>query len=85
MGLAICTIGLRDLKVGIAQQWEGEMIVLRKLGIDRHVIIAAADDGDVLALECFTVGLERATLCGSSAGRRSRIKPQDDLAAGVFL
>lgn len=80
-----CTVVHGHLHVGVGEQREGEVVVLRELGVRRDGVVRAAENLDVLRREVATQALKGPPLRGSSTGARPRIKPEQQLLTSVVL
>src|SRR5260221_2887169 len=75
---------VRDLVLGIGEEGEVEVVLLRELRLARLVQDADAEDGRLARLETRQVVAERAGLLGAAGGVVLRIEVQDHGPAGVF-
>eukprot|EP00962_Isochrysis_galbana_P013474 scaffold3821_cov134-Isochrysis_galbana.AAC.1 len=66
-GVRRSVVSNADSEISIANEGEGEALVIRELGVLFDRIIGAADDGHLLLLEFREQGLESPPLCGASA------------------
>ena len=73
------SVGDGDAQVCVAEQRELKAVVEREGRVLGLVVVAAADDHNVLSLELWQRLLEGAALGGSSASGGTRIEPQHDL------
>ena len=78
------SIGHRDAQIRVAEQRELKAVRASERGVLRLIVVAAADDQDVTSRELGQRLLEGAALCGSSAGRGTRVEPQHDFLALEF-
>ena len=80
-GVRACAVRETERPLGIAEQREREVELLRERRVRRFVIEARAEDRDVLVRELLGSVTEPVALDRSTGGVGLRIKPQQDLAA----
>ena len=78
-------VGDADLAVGVAQQREGKIELLRETGVVGGVVEACAEDGRVLFFVLVDEVPEPGTLGRSARGVGLRIEPEHDLAAAQIV
>jgi hypothetical protein len=88
-GVACLIIGTRAVcdshaVIGIAEQWEGKLVLIGELGIPFNVVEADTQDLDIILIEIGDLIAEPATLDRSAGGIGLRIEPQNNLAAAQF-
>jgi hypothetical protein len=79
------TIRDADATVGVAEQREGEVELLRKFGVVRDVVEARAKDGRVLLFVLADEVPEPGTFFRSARGIGLRIEPEHDLASAQIV
>src|SRR5262249_29663835 len=78
---ALGPVGLGDLALGVAQEGEGQCVLLDELLLGVQVVKADADDHGVQTSELLVEVAEAASLGRSAAGEGLGVEPQDDVLA----
>jgi hypothetical protein len=72
-------VGDADLAVGVAEEGEGEVVLLRECGVVIDGVEADAEDARVLLRVFIGEVPEPGTFCRSTSGVGLRIEPEDEL------